>query len=195
MKKKFLLPMIVALFATSCGCAGGSTTINSPFGHEMDFSQGYNKNIWYKNDLDQRCADPSIIYCEEDGYYYMYMTTDALGCAGFRVYRSKQLNHWEELNPCFLPDPYSWGTTSLWAPNGIKIGSKYYLYYSARNNATGTKGISVAVADHPAGPFHEYEGEDYYGNLITRNDQVFNLGSPASDAAPFLDDDGQLYLY
>ena len=195
MKKKCLLPMIVALFATSCGCAGGSTTINSPFGHEMDFSQGYNKNIWYKNDLDQRCADPNIVYCEVDGYYYMYMTTDALGCAGFNVYRSKQLNHWEELNPCFLPDPYSWGTTSLWAPNVIKIGSKYYLYYSARNNTTGTKGISVAVADHPAGPFHEYEGEDYYGNIITRNDQVFKLGYPAIDAAPFLDDDGQLYLY
>ena len=117
MKKKCLLPMIVALFATSCGFAGGSTTTNSPFGHEMDFSQGYNKNIWYKNDLDQRCADPSIIYCEEDGYYYMYQTdagygNPQIGHGHFHCRRSADLVNWEYLGATMANLP-SWVKTKL----------------------------------------------------------------------------------
>ena len=188
---------LLALFCTLilAACSSNPKVIESDFGHEMDFSKGYNKNLWYKNDLEQLCADPSIIYCEEDGYYYMYMTSDALGCSGFNVYRSKQLNYWEQLPPAFMPDPHSWGITDLWAPNIIKIGNLYYLYYSAHNHVTSRKGISVAVASHPAGPFHEYEGFDYYGNVKTRNDQLIELGFPAIDAAPFIDTDGTLYLY
>lgn len=190
---KKLLVLGVSILLTSCNTGAGE--IQYGFDFETNFEKGYNKNLWYKNDLEQKCADPSIIYCEEDGYYYMYMTSDTLGASGFNVYRSKQLNYWEELSPAYLPDPYSWGITNLWAPNIIKIGDLYYLYYSAYNHTTREKGISVAVASHPAGPFHEYEGFDYYGNTITRGDQVFNFGFPAIDAAPFMDDNGDLYLY
>lgn len=186
-KSFYLLFLVGAL--SSCGAN------NSAFNFESDFTKGYNKNLWYKNDLEQLCADPSIIYNDEDGYYYMYMTSDELGCAGFNVYRSKQLNYWEQLAPAFIPDPYSWGLSSLWAPNIIKIGDLYYLYYSAFNHTTKQKGMSVAVSSSPAGPFHEYEGFDANGRTITRNDQIFNWGFPAIDAAPFIDTDGQLYLY
>lgn len=188
--KKFFLIFLVGILSA---CSGA--TASADFGYELDFTKGYNKNLWFKNDLDQLCADPSIIYCEEDQYYYMYMTSDSLGSTGFNVYRSKQLNYWEELSPCFIPDPYSWGITHLWAPNIIKIEDTYYLYYSAYNYTTRRKGISVAVSDTPYGPFHEYEGLDYYGNTITRGDQVFEFGYATIDAAPFQDDNGDLYLY
>ena len=189
MKKKNI--MLLFLTAILAGC--NQATV--PYGFEDDFSKGYNKNLWYKNDLQQHCADPSIIYCEEDQYYYMYMTSDSLGCSGFNVYRSKQLNYWEELAPAFKPDPYSWSISRLWAPNIIKIDNLYYLYYSGYNHTTRRNGISVAVASHPAGPFHEYEGLDHNGKNITRNDQIFEFGYAAIDAAPFKDDNGDLYLY
>lgn len=189
MKKKSFLLLFMVGALSSCGAS------NASFNFELDFNKGYNKNLWYKNDLDQNCADPSIIYNEDDGYYYMYMTSDELGCTGFNVYRSKQLNYWEQLAPAFIPDPHSWGVSSLWAPNIIKIGDLYYLYYSAYNRTTKQKGMSVAVASHPAGPFHEYEGLDANGKYLTRSDQIFHWGFPAIDAAPFQDDNGDLYLY
>lgn len=189
-KRKFGLLLLTSLLA-SCNSANAT----DGFGYELDFEKGYNKNLWFKNDLETKCADPSVIYCAEDSYYYMYITSDDLGSTGFNVYRSKQLNYWEKLPPAFTPDPYSWGIINLWAPNAIKIGNKYYLYYSAYNHTTGKKGISVAVADTPAGPFHEYEGTDYYGNIITRSDQIFDFGFSTIDAAPFIDDNGDLYLY
>lgn len=189
MKKRFILFSILPFLCSSCGGA-------SMFDYELNFDKGYNKNLWYKNDLLELCADPSVVK-GDDGYFYMYMTTDALGTSGFHVYRSKQLNHWENLGPAFIPDPYSWGVRSLWAPNVIEIEGKYYLYYSASNYETGkaVKGISVAVSDHPAGPFHEYEGLDANGRTITRNMQIFDFGFPCIDAAPFKDDNGDLYLY
>ena len=190
MKKKSILATSLVAVMASCASSSGPA-----FGHELNFNKGYNKNLWYKNDLEQHCADPSIIYCEEDGYYYMYMTSDDLGASGFYVYRSKMLNYWERLSPAFLPDPYSWGITNLWAPNAIKIQNKYYLYYSAYNHTLHRNGISVAVSDSPAGPFHEYEGLDANNRLITRNDQIFDFGYAAIDAAPFIDDNGDLYLY
>ena len=189
MQKKGLLLLLTAALA-SCG----NSVVQIPFGYELE-EKNYNKNLWYRNDLEQHCADPSVIFCEEDNYYYMYMTSDDLGGSGFNVYRSKQLNYWENLGPAYLPDPYSWAITRLWAPNAIKIGDTYYLYYSAYNHTTKRNGISVATSKTPYGPFHEYEGVDHYGNTITRGDQIFEFGFSAIDAAPFKDDNGDLYLY
>lgn len=190
-KKKGIISLaLCTLFLASC-----NTMREASFNFETDFSEGYNKNLWYKNDLESDCADPSVIYSEEDQYYYMYMTSDDLGSTGFNIYRSKTLNYWEKLAPAFLPDPHSWAITDLWAPNAIKIGNKYYLYYSGYNHTSKENGISVAVSDTPYGPFHEYEGFDANDKVITRNDQIFKFGFPTIDAAPFIDSDGTMYLY
>ncbi len=62
---KKLLILTASLVLASCNTATGD--VQYGFGFENDFEKGYNKNLWYKNDLEQRCADPSIIYCEEYG--------------------------------------------------------------------------------------------------------------------------------
>ena len=173
---------------------------------EMNIENSYNKNIWYLNTLDVEIADPSIVD-GGDGYYYMYGTTNDLSTTGFYCYRSKNLNYWENLGPCFLGDPSSWSLTSLWAPNVIKIEDTYYMYYCGSNynnppeGKKYLKGISVATSSTPYGPFHEYEGYDYYGNLITKNDQVFDnlmfedVEMAAIDPSIFIDDDGTMYMY
>ncbi|MCQ2742310.1 MAG: family 43 glycosylhydrolase [Bacilli bacterium] len=184
---------VPSLLLTSCS--------SMAYNAEIDITKGYNKNLWFLNTLETETADPSIID-GEDGYYYMYGTTDDLSTAGFYVYRSKQLNYWENLGPCFLPDPSSWSCTALWAPNVIKIGDLYYMYYSASNyknppeGLAFIKGMSVAVSSTPYGPFKEYEGLDYYGNLITKDDQVFDeIEFSAIDPSVFVDTDGSMYLY
>ena len=53
--------------------------------------------IWfhYQNDLTEKGADPSAIYVtegEEQGYYYLYSTSDPIGATGYLCYRSKNLN-------------------------------------------------------------------------------------------------------
>lgn len=180
-----------------CSCNSSSV----PFWAEHYFTTAYNKNIWFANTLETEVADPSIIY-GDDGYYYMYGTSNELSTTGFYCYRSKQLNYWENLGPCFLADPFSWSCTALWAPNVIKIGDKYYMYYCASNYKNPPegkifqKGISVAVSDTPYGPFKEYEGYDYYGNLITKDDQVFDeIPFAAIDPSIFVDDNGEMYMY
>lgn len=191
MKKKALLTVIPFFLLPSCAA------INT----EADFSKGYNKNLWFKNDLETPLADPFILY--DDGYYYMYGTSDELSGTGFYVYRSKQLNYWENLGPAFLADPYSWSSGSLWAPNVYKIGDRYYMYYCAKNakdfsstNRKYRRGISVAVSSSPAGPFKEYEGYNADGVYLTKNDQVFlDLGFAAIDPSLFIDDNGEMYLY
>ena len=126
----------------------------------------------------------------------MYGTTDALGAAGVYAYRTKNFNHWQLVGPAFVPQRDSWAIRNIWAPEVIYMNGKYYMYYSGSNRYDGNKkGIGVAVADSPAGPFVEYEGTAADGRELSRRDQAIVLPFPAIDASPFVDKDGQLYLY
>ncbi len=57
--------------------------------------------LFYQNDYSTLAADPACVYCEEDGYYYMYGTYDTpmsgqySNHAGIRCFRSKTLTDWE----------------------------------------------------------------------------------------------------
>ena len=55
-KRKFGLLLLTSLLA-SCNSANAT----DGFGYELDFEKGYNKNLWFKNDLETKCADPSVI--------------------------------------------------------------------------------------------------------------------------------------
>jgi len=64
-----------------------------------DEEQAQVDKLLYKNTLTNkiRMADPSVLYCKEDGYYYMYGTCDTTrtGPYGIRCMRSKNLTDWE----------------------------------------------------------------------------------------------------
>lgn len=192
MKRYFVLSLLLLI-----GCCVLSSCANQMiFYSETNVSQKYNKNLWFSNDLEVVTADPFIL-SDDDGYYYLYGTTDALGTAGFHVYRSKQLNYWQLLGPAFIPDAHSWSTSGLWAPEVYKFGDLYYLYYTGSNYTTGSnvKGTSVAVSKTPYGPFKNYEGYNARGEFFTVNNQVFDFGYSCIDSTVFQDDDGKLYYY
>ena len=72
-------------------------------------------------------ADPSILYTT--GGYYRYVT----GNGGMRVPVSKSsnwINGWGAEREA-LAKPADWSAGHYWAPDVVRVGSKYFLYYSA----------------------------------------------------------------
>ncbi|HEY0165144.1 MAG TPA: glycoside hydrolase family 43 protein [Sphingomicrobium sp.] len=73
-----------------------------------------------------------------------------------------------------------------WAPEVMKIGNKWLLYYTAQSRARKMQCLGVAVADKPYGPFRDTSSEP----MVCQYDQGGTI-----DANPFRDSDGKLYLY
>lgn len=72
-----------------------------------------------------------------------------------------------------------------WAPEVMKVGDKWHLYYTARHAARDKQCLGVATAPDPRGPYRDSSG----GPIVCQ----FKLGGTI-DASPFRDKDGQLYL-
>lgn len=181
---------------------------------QLNSEQDYNHSLFYQNDMLFDAADISVLYIdegEESGYFYAYATSDSIGAYGFLAWRSKDLVNWQSMGLAFEPQPGTWGTRLYWAPEVIYNNGKYYMYYTAADNlafnATGKENIGLAVADSPAGPFVQWTGTTQDGRTVGMNDVFLDLtqfsdhkdwktaNRRAIDAAPFLDDDGKLYLY
>ena len=184
-----LLFMSLVLFA----CQEESMSFDDTLGDT------FNQNMFFINDLKTPSADPSVIYIEEgeeEGYFYMYGTTDALGATGVHAYRTKNFNSWQLVGPAFIPSRDSWAIRDIWAPEVIYMDGLYYMYYSGSNRFNhNRKGMGVAVSEHPAGPFVEYQGLTADNRTLTRSDQAIVLEFTAIDASPFVDASGDLYLY
>lgn len=73
-----------------------------------------------------------------------------------------------------------------WAPEVMKVGAKYLLYYTANHRAKDKQCLGIAVSDSPRGPFVDRSSEPAVCQ--------FELGG-SIDANPFRDRDGKLYLY
>jgi beta-xylosidase len=73
-----------------------------------------------------------------------------------------------------------------WAPEVMKVGAKYLLYYTANHRAEDKQCLGVAVSDSSRGPFVDTSAEP----MVCQ----FDLGG-SIDANPFRDKDGKLYLY
>ena len=134
----------------------------------------------YQNTLQTEGADPSVIYVsegEEAGYYYMYVTSDALGAAGFLAYRSRDMVQWECVGTALSAfEQYdeatgyttvSYLSADYWAPEVIYDADTdlYYLFYSATRQEDGVTRFyaDIAVSPSPAGPFvayHQYFGKE-----------------------------------
>jgi beta-xylosidase len=91
----------------------------------------------------------------------------------------KRLDGMPELAP-WVKEGYTW------APEVMKVGGKWLLYYTANHRKRDVQCLGVATADTPTGPFRDSSAEP----LVCQ----FELGGTI-DANPFRDSDGKLYLY
>ena len=147
-----------------------------------------------------RVHDPSVFYDEESGFYYAFGTH-------FAVSRSTDLISWEivnkEGNPEGIFGTKNWrtvlnkssdyvgdygGIKSTWAPDVIKFGNRYYMYYAL--TAEFGKGKSVigrVSSDAVTGP---YSNEEV---LVYSNDNWWHEPN-AIDPQIFFDKKGKLWM-
>ncbi|HVF98585.1 MAG TPA: glycoside hydrolase family 43 protein, partial [Chloroflexia bacterium] len=127
--------------------------------------------------------DPGIT--NVDGVYYAYATNS--GNKNVQVARSNDLIKWEMLRDG-LPSLPRWTAIqfgNVWAPEVMKIGEQYVMYYTARDKASNVQCIGVATSPRPEGPFKDARSEAF----------VCQPGQGGSiDPSPYRDGD-KLYLY
>jgi arabinan endo-1,5-alpha-L-arabinosidase len=108
--------------------------------------------------LDADFPDPTVIQAP-DGFYYGYATqTERDGkWVNIQVARSADLVHWDDLGDA-LPTKPGWASTTqdFWAPDVVRDGARYIMYYSAKPDASTERHslcLAIATASSPAGPF------------------------------------------
>ncbi len=130
----------------------------------------------------QNIGDPFVLQVGDT--YYLYATSNPVVNRGFYVWTSKNLVQWEHHWLAFdnTLEGNEWGKGDFWAPEVIKLGSAYYMVYSA-SAADGKKKLALAKSDDPLGPFKNFKAP------------LLDSALSCIDGDLFLDDDGKLYLY
>ena len=160
----------------------------------------------FRNPVSGPTADPEAI--RAGGEYYLYATGD-----GFPIQRSRDLVHWTAAGTAFRSRP-KWvvrhGNWHPWAPSVLEqpgacpantherpTGSCFYMYYTGVSAQFDENCIAVASSTSPLGPFVD-QGPLSNGTPDARGRPIGcgdNAGYGNIDAAPFVDGDGQEYVY
>ncbi len=135
--------------------------------------------------LDGFTADPAIRVFGDTYYVYptsdkpQWMTTD------FSVWSSKNLVDWKKEGLVLdVTRDLAWANIKAWAPDCIERNGKWYFYFCADGK------IGVGTAEKPTGPF-----TDALGKALLDRKADPRITSNTIDPYPFIDDDGQAYLY
>jgi beta-xylosidase len=128
-------------------------------------------------------ADPFVL--KEGATYYAY-ATNASG-RNIQVATSPDLVKWTLLSDA-MPSLPAWaklGGSLVWAPEVMKIGDKFVLYYTARDKASNKQCVGVATSDKPEGKYRDTNPAP----LVCQAPEGGTI-----DASPYRDGD-KLYLY
>jgi hypothetical protein len=155
-------------------------------------------NLFAQNPIitNQFTADPSARVFE--GMVYVYPSHDILaneerGHVGwfcmedYHVFSSENFTDWKDHGVIVSQNKVPWVDStsySMWAPDCIYRDGKYYFYFPARPKDTSNGrffSIGVAVSNKPYGPF------------TPQPEPIENVRGV--DPNPFIDKDGQAYLY
>lgn len=192
MNKKYVLglsavALSLVLGLAACGGGGGETVKDASL-------PGYTQ---FKSEV--AVHDPSV-FRDDDGTYYAFGTH-------YAVASSKDLVSWSQLardgqwqflfgNSTsnlgdILTETVSTlqlsGEIDVWAPDVIKIGKKYYMYYSiTKAFGGGTSAIGRVEADKVTGP--------YKNDVLIVNSTQQDGESNAIDPTVFYDNDGRLWM-
>ncbi len=134
--------------------------------------------------------DPFVLPVE--GGYLAFATNATRLRANVQMALSTNLRDWRLVEEGgrlvdALPVLPNWAEPGrTWAPEVIRIGDRYLLYFTARERGSGVQCIGVAVGLQPRGPYRP-AGD---APLVCQRD----LGG-SIDPSPYRADDGRLYLY
>lgn len=143
--------------------------------------------------------DPSII--KDKDTYYVFSTDASYGDIhkrGVQIRKSKDLITWEYVGAAFedyekdCAQAIEWAKLNpekdgLWAPDVVKVGNKYRLYYSASTFGSTRSCIGVAEAKNIEGPY-KHKG-------IVYKSEVNAVNNPnAIDPALIKDKESKMYM-
>ena len=145
--------------------------------------------------------DPSIVK-GDDGKWYVFSTDASIGDVhrcGVQVRVSEDLIHWDYLGTAFEDyqtacaeeiaaaglDPSK--HQGLWAPDVVKVGDQWRLYYSASTFGSTRSAIGMAVSDSLNGPWEDR------GIVIRSNANAVSKPN-AIDPCVFTDPSGKQYM-
>ncbi|MDN3670401.1 glycoside hydrolase family 43 protein [Echinicola jeungdonensis] len=131
-------------------------------------------------------ADPAPMVYNDT--VFLYTSHDEDDAEGFKMldwllYTTTDMVNWTEHGAVASLKDFSWARqdNGAWAVQCIERNGKFYLYCPMHGG-----GIGVLVSDNPYGPF-----KDPLGKRLIETDHIWN----DIDPSPFIDDDGQAYLY
>ena len=158
MKRWMGLLFVLLIFAASASAEGGADWGAPAFGGAASGAPA----LWGA----LNAHDPAIF---KDGDMYYAFSTDAsrgdLHQLGAQIRRSPDLIHWSYVGTAFAsyrtdcaaaiayskldPDKHD----GLWAPDVVKVGDTYRMYYSASTFGSSRSLIGLAEADNVLGPY------------------------------------------
>ena len=144
--------------------------------------------------------DPSIF--KDGDFYYVYSTDASYGDVhkpGVQIRRSRDLITWEYVGPAF--ENYAVDAAEaiahakldvsknqgLWAPDVMKVGNTYRMYFSASTFGSSRSCIGLAEADRAEGPFT-------YRGIVVESEVNAVSGPNAIDPAMIYDETGRLFM-
>ncbi len=138
-------------------------------------------------------ADPgSLVY---NGRVYLYCSNDdespvegSYNIPNVVCVSSSDLKNWTDHGIVFDAAKDTNWAKKTWAPSPIERDGKFYLYFG-----NGGANIGVVCSDNPTGPFKDVRGSflvDYNTPGVQPAQHMWLF-----DPCPFIDDDGQAYLY
>jgi GH43 family beta-xylosidase len=128
-----------------------------------------------------RGADPFV--ARHDGWYYYCQSGPG---NRLEVYKSGTPIDRGDCRVVWAPPRSGWNRAQVWAPELHRLGSRWYLYYSASDgrNANHRVGVLAATTDDPRGPYEDagqlYTGDDLHSRSRNRwaiDGTVFTLRS------------------
>jgi beta-xylosidase len=141
--------------------------------------------------LETDFPDPFVLLA--GGTFYAYATNTDHGERNVQLASSANLADWSLVKDSdgkprdAMPELPPWAKRGwTWAPEVMKTGGGYLLYFTAKEKKTGLQCVGVAASADPRGPFTSDAAEP----LVCQRD----LGGTI-DSSPFRDSDGKLYLY
>lgn len=167
-KTKFTALILSTLLITGLGTANAAVV--APPNYPMyDTGNINNESKW--NIMNGH--DPEIY--KEGNYYYVFSTDYKVGATakpGIQVRKSKDLINWEWVGYAFNGMPEAakqWtGENLLWAPEIVKMGNTFYLYYCASKFGTRDSYIGVATSNSITGPWTD-KGEVFKTKNTDKN--------------------------
>ena len=183
--KSFLALAAISILAVSAACSSPTTSTVAPATTEASATSTPEVSKVFQNPvIKQDFPDPFIL--QEGDTFYAYATNSS--GRNISLASSTDLVHWDLLGDA-MPALPKWAklTSGLtWAPEVMKIGDKYLMYYTSRDKASDKQCVGVAVSDKSQGKFKDTNEEP----LVCQSEQGGTI-----DSSPFRDEDGTLYLY